>query len=30
MAHTVISFADGRISDIGSNAARKRPAEISW
>lgn len=30
MAHTVISFADGRISDVRSNETRKRPAEISW
>lgn len=30
MAHTVISFADGRISDVRSNPTRKRPAEISW
>ena len=30
MAHTVISFADGRISEIHTNATRKRPDEISW
>jgi putative ABC transport system ATP-binding protein len=30
MAHTVISFADGRIGELRRNAARKRPSEISW
>ena len=30
MAHTVISFTDGRISDVRVNPTRKRPDEISW
>jgi putative ABC transport system ATP-binding protein len=30
MAHTVISFADGRVSDVRHNATRREPAEISW
>ena len=30
MAHTVISFTDGRISEVHSNPTRKRPDEISW
>jgi putative ABC transport system ATP-binding protein len=30
MAHTVISFTDGRISEVHTNAVRKRPVEISW
>jgi putative ABC transport system ATP-binding protein len=30
MAHTVISFADGRISDVRTNTVRRPPAEISW
>lgn len=30
MAHTVISFADGRISEVHTNPSRVRPAEITW
>jgi len=30
MAHTVISFADGRINEVSANPTRKRPQEISW
>ena len=30
MAHTVVSFRDGRISEVQRNATRKRPDEISW
>lgn len=30
MAHTVISFADGRVNQISHNATRRTPSEISW
>ncbi len=30
MAHTVVSFADGRVSTITHNATRRAPSEISW
>ena len=30
MAHTVVSFADGRVSEISRNETRRAPAEISW
>ncbi len=30
MAHVVVSFLDGRISEVKLNATRKRPDEISW
>ncbi|MEX6505366.1 ABC transporter ATP-binding protein [Jiella sp. M17.18] len=30
IAHRVIHFADGRIRDIRTNAARKPPAELVW
>ncbi len=30
MAHTVISFANGRVSEVHRNAIRRAPSEISW
>ncbi len=30
MAHRVIQFGDGRVTDIRTNAKRIRPSEISW
>lgn len=30
MANTVLTFADGRISEVRANATRKRPDQISW
>jgi putative ABC transport system ATP-binding protein len=30
MAHRVLLFGDGRITDTQRNASRKRPSEISW
>ena len=30
MAHRVIQFQDGRISDVATNAERLAPADISW
>jgi putative ABC transport system ATP-binding protein len=30
MAHRVIRFADGRISDVEVNETRLAPHEISW
>ena len=30
IAHTVVSFADGRVSDVHHNETRRTPAEITW
>ena len=30
MAHTVISFANGRVSEVHRNTTRRAPSEISW
>lgn len=30
MAHTVVSFADGRVSNVAHNATRRAPSDINW
>jgi putative ABC transport system ATP-binding protein len=30
IAHRVVRFADGRVSEVARNARRKAPAEVAW